>query len=342
MARTSNATSFNRVLMLIAGAIAAVLVWYLFGVVLIALGALILATLLRLCASPLTRWLRFPESIALAISVLLLTVVVAGAGYLFGARIAGELQNVSERATAAEASIAASLQGSQWGKLILTHVKAANFSFSDVVGDLFTKGTTFLGALVVAVIMGIYFAAQPELYHAGIVKLFPPRFHAEAAGTLDALANALRLWLIGRLIQMVLVGLLSTLAVWLIGLPSPFALGLIAGVAEFVPYLGPIIASIPAILMAAAQDTTAVVWTVVAYLIIHQLEGNLFVPLIQHRMVYVAPAVILLGIVTTGFMFGAISMIFGAPITILIVVALKKLYVRETLGEKTRIPGEAA
>jgi predicted PurR-regulated permease PerM len=136
--------------------------------------------------------------------------------------------------------------------------------------------------------------------------------------------------------------LLSTLAVWLIGLPSPFALGLIAGVTEFVPYLGPIIASIPAILMAGAQDTTAVVWTVVAYLIIHQLEGNLFVPLIQHRMVYVAPAVILLGIVTTGFMFGAISMIFGAPITILIVVALKKLYVRETLGEETRIPGEAA
>jgi predicted PurR-regulated permease PerM len=342
MARTSNALSFNRVLMLIAGAIAAVLVWYLFDVVLIALGALILATLLRLCASPLTRWLRFPESIALAISVLLLTVVVAGAGYLFGARIAGELQNVSERATAAEASIAASLQGSQWGKLILTHVKPPNFSLSDVVGDLFTQNTTFLGALVVAIVTGIYFAAQPELYRAGIVKLFPPRFHAEVAGTLDALANALRLWLIGRLIQMVLIGLLSTLAVWLIGLPSPFALGLIAGVAEFVPYLGPIIASIPAILVAATQDTTAVIWTVVAYLIIHQVEGNLFVPLIQHRMVYVAPAVILLGIVTTGFMFGAISMIFGAPITILIVVALKKLYVRETLGEETRIPGEAA
>jgi predicted PurR-regulated permease PerM len=274
-------------------------------------------------------------------SVVLLTAVVGGAGYLFGARMAGELQNVLDRATAAEASITASLQASQWGNLILTHVKGANFSLSEIVGGLFTKGTRFLGAVVMLIITGIYFAAQPELYRAGIIQLFPLELHAKVAGTLAALANALRFWLIGRLIQMVLIGLLSTFAVWLIGLPSPFALGLIAGVAEFVPYLGSIIASIPAVLVAATQDTAAVIWTIVAYLLIHQLEGNVFVPLIQHRMVYIPPAVILLGIVTISFLFGIISIIFAAPITIMIVVALKKLYVRETLGEKTQIPGEA-
>jgi predicted PurR-regulated permease PerM len=319
MARMSNAMFLNRVLMLTAVAIAAVVIWYLFDVVLIALGALILAILLRLGAEPFMRWLRVPESIALAMSVVLLTVAVGGAGYLFGARMAGELQNVLDRATAAEASITASLQASQWGKLILTHVKGTNFSLSEIVGGLFTKGTTFLGAVVVLIITGIYFAAQPELYRAGIIHLFPPEFHAKVAGTLDALANALRFWLIGRLIQMVLIGLLSTFAVWLIGLPSPFALGLIAGMAEFVPYLGPILASIPAILVAATQDAAAVIWTIVAYLLIHQLEGNVFVPLIQHRMVYIPPAVILLGIVTISFLFGMISMIFAAPITIMIV-----------------------
>jgi predicted PurR-regulated permease PerM len=342
MARTSNAKFLNRVFMLIAIAIAAIAIWYLFDVVLIAIGALILATLLRLGAEPLTRWLRFPESIALAISVVLLIVFVAGAGYLFGARIAGEMQNVLERATAAETNITASLQGSHWGALVMAHLKAENFSLSDIVGGLFTKGTTFLGAVVVMIVTGIYFAAQPELYRAGIVKLFPSEFHAKVADTLDVVATALRFWLVGRLIQMVLIGLLSALAVWLIGLPSPFALGLIAGAAEFVPYLGPLIASIPAILVAVTQDPGAVIWTVVAYLLIHQLEGNVFVPLIQHRMVYIPPAVILLGIVTVSFMFGPIAIIFGAPITIMIVVALKKLYVRETLGEETRMPGEAA
>jgi predicted PurR-regulated permease PerM len=341
MAQISNATFFKRMLLLVAAALVPILIWYLFGVILIALGALILAILLRLGAEPFTRWLRLPQSIALVMSVVLLTIIVGGAGYLFGARIANELQNVLERAMSAETHITASLQGSQWGKLILTHVKG-NFSLSELVGGLLAAGTTFLEAAVVLVITGIYFAAQPELYRSGVIQLFPPEFHARAAETLDTITNALRFWLIGQLMQMLLIGVLSTFAVWLIGLPSPFALGLIAGVAEFVPYLGPIVASIPAILVAATQDIATVVWTIVAYLLIHQLEGHFLVPLIQHRMVYIPPAVILLGIVTISFLFGAVSIIFAAPITIIIFVALKKLYVRDTLKERTEIPGEVA
>jgi predicted PurR-regulated permease PerM len=80
---------------------------------------------------------------------------------------------------------------------------------------------------------------------------------------------------------MILIGVLSGLAAWIIGLPSAIALGLIAFAAEFVPYLGPIIAAVPAVLVAATIDTTALLWTIAAYLIIHQIEGNLFTPLIQ-------------------------------------------------------------
>jgi predicted PurR-regulated permease PerM len=88
---------------------------------------------------------------------------------------------------------------------------------------------------------------------------------------------------IGRLIQMLLIGGLCTAAVWFIGLPSPLALGVIAGLAEFVPYLGPLIAAVPAILVASTQGLNAVLWTVVGYLVIHQIEGNLVVPLIQRH-----------------------------------------------------------
>jgi predicted PurR-regulated permease PerM len=80
---------------------------------------------------------------------------------------------------------------------------------------------------------------------------------------------------------MILIGVLSGLAAWIIGLPSAIALGLIAFAAEFVPYLGPIIAAVPAVLVAATIDTRAMLWTIAAYLIIHQIEGNLFTPLIQ-------------------------------------------------------------
>ena len=73
----------------------------------------------------------------------------------------------------------------------------------------------------------------------------------------------------------------ATLAVWLIGLPSPLALGVIAGLAEFVPYVAPIVAAVPALLVATTQGANAVLWTAIAYILIHQLEGNLIAPLIQ-------------------------------------------------------------
>jgi predicted PurR-regulated permease PerM len=191
------------------------------------------------------------------------------------------------------------------------------------------------------VISAIYLAAQPELYRQGLIKLFPPRLHAQAA-KIDHIGNTLRLWLIGQLIQMVLIGVLSGLAAWIIGLPSAIALGLIAFAAEFVPYLGPIIAAVPAVLVAATINTTAMLWTIAAYVIIHQIEGNLFTPLIQRRLVLIPPAVMLLGIVAISLLFGPPAVIFAAPIVVVVFVAVKVLYVRDTLGEDTEIPGESS
>jgi predicted PurR-regulated permease PerM len=139
---------------------------------------------------------------------------------------------------------------------------------------------------------------------------------------------------------MLVIGIVSAFAVWQIGLQSPVALGVIAGMAEFIPYVGPIIASVPAVLVAATNGLDAVLWTVLAYLLIHQLEGEVLAPLIQRRMVYIPPAVMLLGIVTISSAFGVSAIIFAAPIVVILFVAINKLYLRETLGEPVSLPGE--
>jgi hypothetical protein len=77
---------------------------------------------------------------------------------------------------------------------------------------------------------------------------------------------------------------------------------------------------------AATIDTTALLWTIAAYVIIHQIEGNLFTPLIQRRLVLVPPAVMLLGIVAMSLLFGAAAVIFAAPIVVVVFVAVKMLY----------------
>jgi predicted PurR-regulated permease PerM len=332
---------FWRAVILVSVALIPVLIWFLFDVILIVTGAILIAVLLRLVAEPFMRWGKLPEPLALIAAGILVVAVVAGAGYLFGTQIQAEFTDVMQRANSGVASIMKRLQGSQTGQLILQHVKGSNsFSVTDVLSSVFNVSVRFLEAAVVTVIAGFYLAAQPQVYRGGLAQLFPRRLREEANETLEDIGQALRLWLIADIIQMILVGALSTLAVWLIGLPSPLALGVIAGLAEFVPYVGPIIAAVPAILVATTQGMHAVIWTAIAYIVIHQIEGNLIAPLIQRKLVFIPPAVMLLAIVTVLFVFGGFSVIFAGPMAVIIFVAINKLYVRDSLGERTVLPGE--
>jgi predicted PurR-regulated permease PerM len=327
----------KRTLLLVAIAVLPFLIWYLFGVILITIGAIILAMLLRLGAQPFVRWLSLPEPLALAISGVIILGCIVGAGYLFGTRITAEFQDVAQRALSGSEDIHRSLERSPYGKFLLDHFSGSDVSVTGVLSGLLKVSSRFLEALVIMVISGVYLAAQPHHYRNGLVWLFPPRAHEHAARIIDGIGEALRLWLIGQLIQMVLIGVLSTLAVWIIGVPSPLALGLIAGIGEFIPYVGPLLAAIPALLVALTKSPEATLWTAVAYLIIHQIEGNIVAPLIQRSMVSIPPAVMLLGIVAITYLFGATAIIFAAPIVVVIFAGVSLLYVRDTLGEKTEL-----
>ena len=325
----------KRTLIVVAVAVIPVLIWYLFGVVLIAFGAIILAMLLRLVAQPLMRWLGLPEWAALIVSGLVILGVIAGTGYLFGSRISSEFQDVVQRTSAESAALEDSMRGTVLGNYILQHLISGNFSLADVLPGVIKVSTTFLEGVLIMLISGAYLAAQPHLYRRGLIWLFPPSRHARAAEIYDGISEALRLWLIGQLVEMVLIGALTTFVVWIIGVPSPLAIGLIAGIGEFIPYLGPILAAIPAVLVAITKSPETALWTILAYLVIHQFEGQVVAPLIQRHMVAIPPAVMLLGIVAITYLFGAIAIIFAAPIVVTLFAAVNLLYVRDTLGEKT-------
>ncbi|MBU3887877.1 AI-2E family transporter [Methylosinus sp. KRF6] len=329
----------KRAAVLVAFALVPVLVWRLFDVILILIGAGLFAILIEVVAEPF-RWVRLPKSLALLLSGIVIACVIIGTGYLFGTRIAEQMDEVIRRAQEAQGSIVVSLESSRFGKALVSHIQAAQFPVTEIAARFFSVSTTLLAAFVVTIFLGIYVAAQPVVYRDGVIKLFPPHSRARVGETIEAVANALRFWLFGQLIEMAIIAILSGLAVWMIGLPSPIALGIIAGVAEFVPYLGPIIAAIPAVLVATTLGLGAVIWTLTAYMFIHQAEGQLIMPIIQRRMVYVPPALMLASIITLTYLFGLTAAIFAAPITVILFVTVNKLYVRDSLGEPVALPGE--
>jgi predicted PurR-regulated permease PerM len=208
------------------------------------------------------------------------------------------------------------------------------------LGGLAMSVGNALADTVLVLIGGIYLAAQPDLYRRGIVQLVPPRGRELAGQALSDSGTALKRWLLGRLTAMAAVGILTGIGLSIIGVPSALTLGLLAALLDFVPFIGPIIAAIPAILIALTQSPEAALWTAGLYLLVQQLEGNIIDPMVQQRAVDLPPALLIFSLVAGGLLFGVIGILFAAPLTVVIFVLVKRLYVREALDTPTRVPSE--
>jgi predicted PurR-regulated permease PerM len=171
--------------------------------------------------------------------------------------------------------------------------------------------------------------------------MVPPDAQVRVAETLDACGRALRFWLLGQFLAVALVGTLTTVGLWLAGVPGYLALGLLAGLAEFVPFVGSILAAVPALLLALMQDTETLFWTAAVYLTVQQLESNLITPVIVREMVALPPALTLFAIAAFGQIFGLPGVLLATPLTVIAVVAIKRLWIRGALEKETALPGES-
>jgi predicted PurR-regulated permease PerM len=107
-----------------------------------------------------------------------------------------------------------------------------------------------------------------------------------------------------------------------------------------VPLIGPIVAAVPALLIALSEGAQIALWTLLLYVAIQQVESNLITPLVQRQAVSLPPAVTLFAVVAFGLLFGPLGILFATPLAVVAFVAVKKLWVREALGEPTEMPGD--
>jgi len=193
---------------------------------------------------------------------------------------------------------------------------------------------------VILAISAIYLAADPDLYQRGLIALFPAPMRREVRESLDLIGASLKLWMLGQLCLMAIIGITSFLAVWAIGLPNPLALGLVAAITEAVPYLGPFLGAAPAILAALTQGLWPAIFTASAYLGIHVLEGYAVGPLLQRWFVHIPPVLILMSIFVSQLIFGVAGFFLAAPLAVAVFAAVKVFYVRNTLHERVDLPKE--
>jgi predicted PurR-regulated permease PerM len=192
---------------------------------------------------------------------------------------------------------------------------------------------TVAAGIFLILVLAIYVGADPGLYHRGLMQLFPHGARDPAGAVLTRVATVLRKWLVTQLLAMVLIGVVSTITLSLLQVKAAVALGVIAGLLEFVPTLGPIMAAIPAIAMGFLDSPEKAVSVALAYLVIQQLEGHLLIPMLMKEGMDLPPA---LTIVTQGVMamlFGFLGLMVAVPLLAAVIVPIKLLYVQGVLGD---------
>lgn len=327
---------FKATVIVLATVAAAYMLWRLVDLLLILFACTLVALILLTIANKLRRYVRMKFGVALTIAVLLVVCVIGGASWFFGASMREQFGELLQRLPAAWDAFQQRAGQTTIGAAVINRAREFVPTGQTIVGivtTIFSYIGTIVSGLAVVLIGGLYLAAQPTLYGVGVLKLVPASARSEAADTFDAIAASLRGWLKGQALGMAFVGVGTGVALAVVGVPAAAAIGLVAGLAEFVPYLGAIVAGLPAVILGFGQSTETGLWTIGALILVQQLQGNLVMPLLQNQMVDLPPALTIFGIIAAGILLGPIGVLLATPLTVVVLVLVRRLYLGEGKAE---------
>jgi len=296
----------------------------------------ILFAVLLQSVSELIMWLmpsirRMP---ALVLAIVLVLGFLVGLTSMTASRLAQQAQDLETRLPQSVGKISSWLATKNWGKPLLAHSGELGSMISDPASLLAgaTGVVSVILTLVIVVFVGVFLAAQPQVYRRGVLSLVPKRHRFAAADILLDIDRVLRRWLIGQLIDMVFIGVCTFVGLHLLGVPLAFLLALIAALFNFVPNFGIIFSLIPAALLALAVSPVLVLWVIGLYLVIQTFEGQVLQPLVQGRAASIPPALLLITQVLVAFLAGPLGVILATPLMAVTMVLIRRLYVEKTLG----------
>ena len=319
------------------GALAATL-WQLADVLVLLFGAVLLAIGLCAAARTVSQKTGIRRSFALA-GVFVLGLCIFGAAlWIFGSTVAGQVDDVALAAPAGFKLVMAWISGNPYGRQLLDQVRGANMVgatgwATSVIAAAAGLVTRTLGYAVIALFMAIYLSAQPERYRQLCLRLVPTAYRPVAEHLFGETGRVLQRWLVGQLVVMATIGLLTGTGLWLMGIEAAFALGLMGGLLCFIPFVGAVLAAVPATLVALTQGPIYAASVICMYAGAHFIEGNFITPMVQAEATWLPPVLALLSTVAFSVLFGPIGALLAAPLTLFLMVAVEVLYVQQGLGK---------
>lgn len=342
-------SSYTRRVLIAAGAVvgtvaAVYFVWQLARVFMLIFAGVLLAVILSGLTNFLVRYGALPRGVAVAGVVAVLIGFFVGLGFVAGPRLANQANELTQRLPEAVDQIQQQIASQEWAQQLLQRAPQPQQVSGNLAGEVlgvFSTAANALASALVVFIIGLYLTVNPDLYTKGTARLVPRDRRQRVGQVLAAMGYALRWWMVGRGASMIVVGTFTGVGLLIAGVPLFLSLGVIAALLSFVPYIGPIAAAVPAILVAFTVSPTKALYVVFIFTGVQLLESYLITPLIQKQAVSIPPALLISAQVVAGVLAGILGVLLATPLAVTITVAVQMLYVEDVLDDPVEVLGQS-
>lgn len=203
-----------------------------------------------------------------------------------------------------------------------------------LLGGSFAFFSSSLGAVVnilLILVLGLMLLINPSAYRRGFLRLFPSFYRRRMDGILTECEKSLGSWIVGAMISMSVIAVLSTIGLSLIGVKAALANGVLAGLLNFIPNLGPAISVVPPMAIALLDSPTKAVLALILYIAIQQFESNLLTPFVMSQQVNLLPAVTLLSQVFFATVFGFWGLLLALPLIVVLQILIRRILVEDIM-----------
>lgn len=301
--------------------------------------SMLLALALLSTAGMVSRYTHLPDNLALALTLLVILILIGGGLVLLAPNLAAQIDELGERIPESLSQLEEMLIQNGVAQEVFDRAPSLHDllpevgAFLEGITAIFSSALTLLATLLIVIFISIYLALEPDLYIEGTLRLVPAARRARMRAVLVQIADTLRWWLLSRGLTMLLVGVLVTLGLSIIGIPLALALGVIAALLELIPNIGPIMALIPAVLVALSMGTNQVLYVIVLYFVLQQVESYVITPFIEKQAVRLPPALTVGLQVLLTVIVGPLGLLLAAPLAAAGLVVVRMLYIEDVLGE---------
>lgn len=337
-------------LICVAAVVTLVILWYGRHILLLLFAGIVGAVLLSRPAEWVQSKLRIRRLLALIIVLIASSAVLAGLTALRGAALLQQLGTLQTDIPQAAQEIMTRLNGQPWGRWLtseLTNSARSSDGLTFAISGLrsvMTQTALTLAGVVVVLFTSLFLAAEPQFYVRGLRRLTPVRHRVLLELCLEKAKAGLEAWLMAKLLSMVAIGVMVAAGLWILRVPLPGTLGVIAGILTFIPNLGPVVSVIPAALLAFAISPGRGALTLVLFGLVHFLEGNVVTPLAERKIVTLPPALTLTLQLLLASVTGALGIAMAAPVAAVLLSVLNAVLPPEssyTAAERPRSPRPA-